>query len=264
MPDATNGEFCALMDAKVGTQHCGAMAREVLARWKCMYVEVGGDEIRRYRNMIYTRWRNGAFVAYVDVAEGAAAFAGGTVKEKKGDGDVPFFTEFYSTKKEIQNMANAEWGVVDVIDYDGLRYNNYVDYYNYGKSTWAVCDHENNFIQEIEKPGMHPYGMMENPRRTADLNIIKAAVMKHEKELDDLEFGYLEAQRKDLKSKITKTNDKATKEQLKAFKKQVKDRMQRLRPVEKSGGLLGLFTGSQANGDRVRLLLDEFQQLNAL
>jgi hypothetical protein len=70
------------------------MARGVLARWKCAVVEVGADEIRRHRDLLYTRWRGGAFVAFVDAAEGAAAFAGGAVQERRGEGEVPFYRRY--------------------------------------------------------------------------------------------------------------------------------------------------------------------------
>jgi hypothetical protein len=54
-------------------------------------MDVGAEEIRRYRDLLYTRWRAGAFIAFVDVAEGAATFAGGAVQERRGEGEVPFF-----------------------------------------------------------------------------------------------------------------------------------------------------------------------------
>jgi hypothetical protein len=102
-----------------------------------MYVEVGGDEIRRYRDLLYTRWRDGAFVAYVDVVDGVAAFAGDVVKKMRGEGVVEFFTRYCHYKEREQQIALDAWEIVKEIDWEkGHRYNRYFDHCN-NESRWA-------------------------------------------------------------------------------------------------------------------------------
>jgi len=145
----------------------------------------------------------------------------------------------------------------------GFRYNIYIDHGN-DESRMAYCDSNNKIIEYVEYIDECPIFFLRNNLRYSQRDQIQRKFDEIDERINDLEYGYLDAQLIGLKPKINETKDRTTKEQLEAVKKQIKARMQQLRPVEKSGGLLGLFTGSQANGDRVRLLLDEFQQLNAL
>jgi hypothetical protein len=272
MADQTLEPFCAGMDEKCGTGHCGAMTRKVLARWGCACVESvenGGDEIRRYGGLLYTRWLGGAFVEYVDVAEGTAAFAGGSVEEKRGEGRVPCYTHYYQTKEVCQNMANGDTGMVTTIDKkNGLRYNYYVDCYNSGDEGWGQSDCDNNLLDEIEKPDRNPYGYAENPNWQVDFNNIMAEYRKHKKELDDLEYNYLGGQRTGLEAQIKEAKDQGTMERLTTVQKQVEARMEKMRPTltptEKSSGLFGWFstTDNRLNTTDVCVLLDELRQLN--
>jgi hypothetical protein len=276
MADQTLEPFCVRMDVKCGTGHCGAMAREKLARWGCACVESvenGGDEIRQYGGLLYTRWLGGAFVEYVDVAEGEAAFAGGAVTKKRGEGDVPFFTQYYQTKEVHTKMAGGDSGNVTYMDYSdtALRINHYVDYYNNGGQWWAYCNSKDEVQKRIkEELKRSPTYFAENPRWDSLWNDIEAKYEKHKKELDDLEYNYLDGQRTGLEAQIQKDEDQVKKELLTAVQKKVKARMETMRPTptptKKNGGMFGWLStsGKQQSTTDVRVLLDELRQLNAV
>ena len=204
MSENERGAFRDRMAETCGSGHCGDMAAKVLARWGCACVRSvenggnGGDEIRRYGGLLYTRWGGGAFVEYVDVAEGEAAFAGGAVTKKRGEGDVPFFTQYYQTREVHENMAGGDSGTVTYMDYSdtALRINHYVDDYNDGGEWWAYCNYKNEVTKEIkEEPKRAPTNFAENPRWESLLKNIEAEYKKHKKERDDLEYDYLVRQR---------------------------------------------------------------------
>jgi hypothetical protein len=267
------------MDGKCGTGHCGEMAGKVLARWGCTCVESvenggnGGDEIRRYGGLLYTRWGGGAFVEYVDVAEGEAAFAGGAVTKKRGEGDVPFFTQYYQTKEVHKKMAGGDSGNETYMDYSetALRINHYVDYYNNGGEWWAYCNDKDEVQKKIkEELKRSPTDFAENPRWDSLWNKIEAKYEKHKKERDDLEYEYLVRQRTGLEAEIKEAKDQGTMERLTAVHKQVKARMEKMRPAptptKKSSGIFGWFStsGTRQSTTDVRVLLDELRQLNAV
>jgi hypothetical protein len=249
------------------------MAGKVLARWGCACVREGvvsGDEIRRYGGLLYTRWRGGAFVEYVDVAEGENVFAKGAEEEKRGEGRVPCYTHYYQTKEVCQNMANGDTGMVTTIDKkNGLRYNYYVDCYNSGEEGWGQSDCDNNLLDEIEKSDMDLYGYAENPNWQVDFNNIMAEYKKHKKELDDLEYNYLGSQRTGLEAQIKENKDPVKKERLTAVQKQVEARMETMRATptamkKSSGGVWSWMSGKRQSTTDVRVLLDELRQLNAV
>ena len=272
MADQTLEPFCAGMDVKCGTGHCGDLAGNVLKKWGCWCVQDGAGEIRRYGGLLYTRWRDGV-VAFVDVAEGAAAFAGGAVKKKRGEGDVPFFTQYYQTKEVYKNLAGGDSGYETYMDHGekAERINHYVDYYNDGKEWWAYCNNKNEVTNTIkEQLKAAPTYFAENPLWNTLWNRIEAEYKKHQKELDDMEYNYLDVQSTSLEAQISATQDKATKERLTTVQRQIQARMQKLRPTpppaKKSGGMFRWFStsGNRQSTTDMRVLLDELRQLNAV
>ena len=72
---------------------------EVFAPFPYECVTKGEDAIRRYRGVVYTKWRNGKFVEFVYAIDGAALFEESelTMTEGGGDGAVPWYTYAVAT-----------------------------------------------------------------------------------------------------------------------------------------------------------------------
>ena len=98
---------------------------EVFAPFPYECVTKGEDAIRRYRGVVYTKWRNGKFVEFVYAIDGAALFEENelTMTEGGGDGAVPCYTYAVGAQRERGRAEGWEK------DPDGDRIVCYVDKY---------------------------------------------------------------------------------------------------------------------------------------
>jgi hypothetical protein len=222
---------------------------EILQKWKYSVVDNGQGEIRRYREWIYTRWQNGKYVGFFNLADGFVLFNDRQPTVRCDNTAVPFYVAYYGTKKEYQNLAGGDGDFVDVIDLDGVRINCYVDMYNDVRK-YSLCDKNNNVLDDnINLAKYHLKSYIKNDYRDEDLQRINDDYEEHSKILDDVEYTYLESQLLNIQSRIDEGLDTLPLAKLKSLKEQVTMRMSEIRPPiqeeNKSTGFFGFLKGGE-------------------
>lgn len=173
---------------------------EVFKHWKYQYVtDQDGSQVRRYDDLVYTRWRAGSFVEFVNAIEGVTLFQADFESKPAGCyPDRPFATLYFATKYEFRWLAGGDGDYMWVRDPDGDRINKFVDMYN-DTFHYALCDKNDTVkIDDITLSEFHVNNERHWVQNEYDFNKkirqIDAEFGKHRTRLNDVEYTYLEQQ----------------------------------------------------------------------
>jgi hypothetical protein len=250
-------------------------AADVLQKWKYERVvtnEKNRSEIRRYRELLYTKWQNGQFVDFEYVVEGDALFGKSTPEKMRvGVGEeLPFYTLYFGTHWVERRFAGGDGGGVKEVDPTGNRINIYVDNYNDETHSW-LCDYKNRKIRSIKLSGLDKTEWTKNNDEDKDSRAINAEYARHSKLLDDVEYKYLHEQLTHIDFKLGEGLPSAVDDsRLNVLHQLVTKRMQKLRPPAKQteqqrGGVGGLFGWSKPKESKYdKYSLDEIAHMGRL
>ena len=249
---------------------------DALQKWKYERVvtnEKNGSEIRRYRELLYTKWQNGEFVDFEYVVEGDALFGKRTPEKMRGGvgEEMPYYTLYFDTHWVHRWLAGGDSGEVKEVDPTGNRINVFVDNYN-DESHIFLCDYKNVPIRRIILRGYDLTQWTKNKDEYAESRAIDAEYARHSKLLDDVEYKYLQEQLTHIDFKLREGLPSAVDDsRLKVLHQLVTKRIQKLHPPAKQteqeqgggvGDLFGWYKPKESKYDKYRL--DEIAHMGRL
>ena len=243
-------------------------AGDVLKKWKYERVVTDSDpknecEMRRYRGIIYTNWKNGKFVDFAYVTQGFALFKKNTPEKILGGDNtvLPFYTAYFATHRAHKRLSGGDSGYLTVRDPTGNRINCYVDKYNEGQM-YCLCDYENRVIEN--DINLKWYDLNQSEKCEWDANPLSTKKLEIEREfatrrgqLDKLEYEYLERQLPNIQSCLDEGVGELTREELNQLKTAASKKVTQWRELhapppeeapEEDGGLLRWFTSGKQTG----------------
>lgn len=233
-------------------------AGDALQKWKYERVvtnENNGSEIRRYRELLYTKWQNGEFVDFEYVVEGDALFGKSTPEKMRGGvgEEMPYYTLYFGTHRVHRWLAGGDSGEVKEVDPTGNRINIYVDNYNDESHMWR-CDYKNRKIRSIKLSDLNLNEWTKNNDEYTESRAINTEYERRSKLLDDVEYKYLQKQSEHIDFKLREGLPSAVDDsRLKVLHQLMTKRMQELRPPAKQkeqqrGGVGDLFRWGNGSG----------------
>jgi hypothetical protein len=223
-------------------------AGDALQKWKYERVvtdEKNGSEIRRYRELLYTKWQNGEFVDFEYVVEGDALFGKSTPEKMRGGvgEEMPYYTLYFGTHRVHRWLAGGDSGYVREVDPKGDRINVFVDNYN-DETHYILCDYNNIGRGRIDLANYDLTKWAKNNDKEKESRAINTEYERHSKLLDDVEYKYLQKQSEHIDFKLREGLPSAVDDsRLKVLHQLMTKRMQELRPPakqkEQQGGGVG-------------------------
>jgi hypothetical protein len=189
------------------------------------------SEVRRYRGLVYTRWRDRKFVEFVDVVNGHDLFQKGYHKEDQQFRKIPFVALYFAAKK-VYSWENPDAANTKKRDPDGPIINHYIDMYTYTEKN-ALCN-KNGYVLK-DNLVMWNFDLthyMRNEHFERDYGNIKENFYAKQTKLKDVEYKYLKEQLPLIEHMINDRELHGLPNRLNTLHKKVKERIEQLRPFE--------------------------------
>jgi hypothetical protein len=176
-------------------------AGDVLQKWPYRYV-VKEDkcEVRRYRDLLYTKWQDGKFVEFVYAIDGQALFEErkSTLQTMKGGGGkLPFYTVCFESEKEYITWSTGHTGMVKVENPQANRIYCYVDKYAGDRPIvkYELVEWNGKLINFSDKlSDLQTETMIMNEKWEKESDAIDAEYRTRYRRRNDLEYDYLQVQ----------------------------------------------------------------------